>query len=138
MTAAHDNTEPGQMRSATVLIVDDEPMVLSTMRRTLESSGYRVACALTVDEAIRVLQDQVEDMDVAIVDLTIGDRGAPPVVAALRQIKQGLPVLLISGYPLDEHSEELRAAGANGFVSKPFRADELDRVIQRVLTTVDR
>ncbi len=138
MTAAHDNAESGQTRPSTILIVDDEPMVLSTVRRTLESSGYRVACASNVDDAVCILQNQAETVDVAIVDLTIGERGAPPVVAALRQIKRALPVLLISGYPLDEHSEELRAAGANGFVSKPFRSDDLERVIQRVLTTVDR
>ncbi len=137
MTAGHNNTGSGQSRSSTILIVDDEPMVLSTIRRTLESAGYRVACASNADEAVRVLREQVEDVDLAIVDLTIGDQGAPPVVAALRQVKQALPVLLISGYPLDEHSEELRAAGANGFVSKPFRADDLERVIRRVLTTID-
>ncbi len=136
--AAMQDGESGQTRSSTILIVDDEPMVLSTMRRSLESSGYQVVCASNGDEAVHTLRDRAADIDLAIVDLTIGDRGAPPVVAALRQIKDALPVLLISGYPLDAHSEELRASGANGFVSKPFRSGDLERVIQRVMSNMAR
>jgi DNA-binding response OmpR family regulator len=118
-------------------VVDDEPLVLSTIRRTLEVSGYAVACARNLDEAVNVLKERIDDVDVAIVDLTIDEEGAPPVVAALRQIKEGLPVLLISGYPLDEHSDVMQAARADGFISKPFRPEELERVIRRVTTTAD-
>jgi len=116
-----------------VLLIDDEPLVLSTLGRILRQSGYRVIAVPTGAEAVRLVKEKCFQPDVVLLDMTIGDLPADRIVAELKRSRPAIRVLLISGYPLDDGATEVIAMGAHGYLQKPFSHDALQQRIRELL-----
>jgi CheY-like chemotaxis protein len=117
--------EGGDWRgTGTVLVVDDDPMVRSVARRLLESFGLTVHVADGGHQAISLVAANPDAIDAVLLDLTMPELSGPEVFKRLREMRPGLPVVLMSGYHEDELSDEVGAA-INGFVQKPFTATDL-------------
>jgi signal transduction histidine kinase/CheY-like chemotaxis protein len=117
--------EDAQWRSeATVLVVDDDPMVRSVARRLLESFGLTVHVASDGPEAIRHVAGAPDEIDAVLLDMTMPEMSGPEVLARLAEIRSDLPVVLMSGYHEDELSSDVRP-GISGFVQKPFTPADL-------------
>jgi CheY-like chemotaxis protein len=114
----------------TILVADDNPIILDLMRDILEEAGYAVAEAGGGAEALRLarlLQPALLTLDVMMPDLDGFD-----VIQVLRNdpITRDLPVLFVSATP--EH-ERGAALGGSGFLLKPFAPEELLDQIQRLI-----
>jgi CheY-like chemotaxis protein len=118
---------------ASVLVIDDEPLVLTTIRNLLEDAGYRVIVADRGGAAIEILHSGQHNPDLALLDMTITDMDAGRVVAGLRAIKPDLRVLITSGYPFEDQSPEVLETGADGFLQKPFQPSVLQAKLQQLL-----
>lgn len=116
-----------------VLIIDDEPLVLSTLRNLLLDAGYSVTAVERGDEALRTVSHGNAAPDLALLDMTIGDMEAQRVVAGLRAASPEIRVLLTSGYPYDDHTHEVIQSGADGFLQKPFQPSTLHQKLQQLL-----
>jgi len=131
MNEGHVNSVDTQGDVA-VLLIDDEPLVLSTLGRILRQSGYRVIAVPTGAEAVRLVKEKCFQPDVVLLDMTIGDLPADTIVAELKQAEPSIRVLLISGYPLDDGATEVIDVGAHGYLQKPFSPDTLQQRIREL------
>lgn len=111
--------------SATVLVVDDEPMVLRVCRRVLEHEGHRVLTARDADQAVEVLQNSGNCIDVLLCDVVMpGVRGGE-LANVLRELQRGLDVIFISGHVDDPEAQIQIDEGRARFLGKPFVINEL-------------
>jgi PAS domain S-box-containing protein len=123
---------PAQGGHETILVVDDDALVRSLSRNILEAYGYRVLVAEDGLEGLEIYQRQPEGIDLVVLDMTMPRLSGRDTLDRLRQINPGVRVLLASGYPGAEKGE-VGAAEAAGFISKPYRAQHLARMVRLVL-----
>jgi len=114
----------------TILICDDEPALRELVRASLDD-GYRFAEASDGFIAIELAREL--DPDVVILDLMLPRLGGLEVLARMRADEhlRHVPVLVITAW--NETREDVLAAGAADFVSKPFDPDELKAAIEELL-----
>jgi len=115
----------------TVAVVDDDPGTVLMVGEVLRQAGYRTRDAGTAADAARLLADRP---DLLILDLVLPDRPGQQVLADLRAdpATRDLPVLVVSGIS-DVSEADLRAAGANEFLTKPFSSSILLDAVARLL-----
>ena len=119
--------------SETILLVDDESIILQVGRRLLKELGYRVFIAKDGKSALKILSACHDDIDLVILDLVMPEMGGKEVYTRMKQIKPNLHVLLASGYSIDWQARELIEKGCHGFIQKPFKFNELSGQIRNIL-----
>ena len=112
---------------ATVLVVDDDPLVRWSMRAALAPRGFRVLSAGTGAEAVRLAGK--EPVDVVLLDWSLPDGDGLAVVPALVRTSPGCRVLLLTAYASDEMAVRAEAVGAR-ILAKPFEVDEVLRRVE--------
>lgn len=114
-----------------VLLVDDEEDVLETVSAYLSDRGYRVVTASKWTEAIAEIQEA--EPDIVLLDLDLPTVRGSALLEFIRESHRDLPVVIVSA-DTDAHTlDRLSSLGANGFVRKPFDADDLLVVIEQAL-----
>ena len=103
-----------------VLVVEDDPVVRRTTRRTLERGGYRVVDAENGSAAIELWEGLPDKPALLLTDLVMPGLSGHQVAAALRAFAPGLPVLYTSGYSAEIAGRELELRAGENFVQKPF------------------
>ena len=119
--------------SGTVLLVDDEEMIIEVGQAMLEKLGYRVLAAQGGDAAIAAAGDAANRIDLVILDLIMPGMDGGQTFDRIRAIRPGLPVILSSGYAVNGMAEKVMRRGCNGFIQKPFSIAELSRQIRKIL-----
>jgi two-component system cell cycle sensor histidine kinase/response regulator CckA len=104
---------------ATILIVDDEPVILDVLRRFLEGDGRELVLAGSAREALAVGAGP-GDVDVALVDKNLGDGSGLDVARALREAKPDVEVILVTGYASIDSAIQAMQIGAFDYVTKPI------------------
>ncbi len=120
--------EPG---SGTVLVVDDEPMVLAFSREGLKRLGYEVLTATDGQQACEVFQSHSGQIDIVLLDLVMPGITGLETCRRLREVNPGLKVILSAGFTSAEVVREARLAGAVGFIGKPYSLEELSAALRR-------
>jgi two-component system cell cycle sensor histidine kinase/response regulator CckA len=115
----------------TVLVVDDEALVLRITARALEALGYRVLTAADGQSAVQTFREN--RVDAVVLDLVMPVMGGRETFKALCAIDPRVKVLLITGYGLNYEAQELLDLGVRGFVAKPFSIAELSSALSRVV-----
>ena len=113
------------------LVVDDDPVVLKSCRRVLEEEGFPVTLASSVKEALEKLAGQ--SFSLLLVDVKMPEEDGFSLMERLREKKIDIPILVMSGYPMEETISRSTALGARHFIAKPFTPDELLEAIRKVL-----
>lgn len=115
-----------------VLVVDDDHILLDTTAAALESLG---AHAETTDsgrssvDMIANRHDKGDDYSVVIIDWKMPDTDGIETIRLIRSMNLSVPILLISAYDWSDIEEQAKAAGANGFISKPlFRSVMYEKI----------
>jgi two-component system cell cycle sensor histidine kinase/response regulator CckA len=121
----------------TILLVDDEKLIVNVGKRMMESLGYRVLPAANGEEAIKVFSENQGHVDLVILDMIMPYMSGGEVFDRLREIEPTVRVLLSSGYSINGQAEDILARGCNGFLQKPFNTGELSRKIREVLDTAN-
>ena len=119
----------------TILLVDDEKVVLDVHRELLMSSGYTVYAAGSGREAIAVYLEKRNAIDLVILDMVMPGISGSETFDRLRQIDPAVKVLLSSGYSLTGEAQHIMDRGCNGFLQKPFQIEKLSRKIREMLDT---
>ncbi|HOI73744.1 MAG TPA: PAS domain S-box protein [Syntrophales bacterium] len=117
----------------TILLVDDETMILNVAREMLEVLGYRVLCAGSGQEAVAVYREKKDGIDMVILDMIMPGMSGGETFDRLREIDAQVPVLLSSGYSIDGAAREILDRGCNGFLQKPFQMERLARGVRSIL-----
>ena len=119
--------------SGTILLVDDEQMILTVNQNMLEKMGYTVFPAVGGKEALRVFDKASKRIDLVILDMIMPDMAGGVVFDRLKARRDNVKVLLSSGYSLSEQAEEILARGCAGFIQKPFNMEQLRAKIRDIL-----
>jgi CheY-like chemotaxis protein len=115
-----------------VLLVEDEPLLLKTMRRMLEQYGYRVLPTAGPSEALSIaLQEAV--IDLVVTDLVLPEMSGSELVKRLRSSRPGLRVLYTSGWDPASSGVTLSPDGTEAFLAKPFSPSELESSLADLL-----
>lgn len=128
-----DNTGKIGPGSGTILLVDDEEIVLEVGMQMLQAMGYTVLGAASGTEAIRIFQEKAGTIDLVILDLIMPDIDGSQAFDAIKTIDPDACVLLSSGYSQDSQAQEILERGCSGFIQKPFRMEELSAKIKEIL-----
>ncbi|MFO7688870.1 MAG: response regulator [Desulfobacterales bacterium] len=119
----------------TILLVDDEKVIIEVGQRMMESLGYVVVAAGSGSEALNLYRQRHEDIDLIILDMIMPHMGGKEVFNDIKRINPKAKVLLSSGYSLNAQALEIMAQGCAGFIQKPFDTVELSRKIREVITS---
>jgi DNA-binding NtrC family response regulator len=119
-------------RKYRILVVDDDPSVLTTYRMILEQKGYEVVPAPSAQEARRLLE--AERLDLLLCDLSLeeGESGLT-VIECARGRHPGLPALLLTGYASKDISDRAQRLGVSTLF-KPVEIQEFLAVIRAHLS----
>ena len=120
-----------------ILIMDDEPLIRDVTSQMLQQIGYEVVAANDGAEAIERYLRAIETgtrFDAVIMDLTIpGGMGGKEAIKKLREIDPNMKAIVSSGYSSDPVMANYQDYGFDGFISKPYKMDELGRALQTVM-----
>lgn len=116
----------------TILVADDEQVVLNLVRQALTRLGYTVLAARNGREAID-LADGAEAINLAILDIAMPVMGGAEALATLRQRHPGIRVILCTGFGRDHALQAVRDNRADAYLLKPFRVAALAHEVRRVL-----
>jgi CheY-like chemotaxis protein len=116
----------------TILLADDELMIRSLGQAILQRYGYRVLLAEDGQAAVEIYQREQSKVDLVILDLTMPRLSGHDAFRQLLQLNPEIRVLFASGYSA-EHVSDVENDRIVGFVSKPYRPDELAQVVRSAL-----
>ena len=113
----------------TILLVDDEPGIRALAERILRREGYEVVARDSAAAALAWWADHHEEVVLVLTDTVMPGGSGPEMLARMRQDREDLPAVVMSGYVKDGYGE---AAPANGdaFLQKPFTPDQLRDAIR--------
>ncbi|MEM2123230.1 MAG: response regulator [Candidatus Bathyarchaeia archaeon] len=114
-----------------ILLIDDDERICETLTGVLEEQGYKVDSALTGGDAIRKSIRQYYNM--ALIDIRLPDIDGTKLIERLEENNPGIVKIIITGYPSLENAVESLNKGADGYIIKPFRMDELLETVRRHL-----
>ncbi len=118
-----------------VLVVDDEQLVRTQIRRMVEAHGYPVLEAADGRTALALLER--EAVALVLLDVTMPELDGTEVVREARARGHRVPIVLISGYADFPLETRLEPGAYNGFLAKPFKLDDLIATIKRVLEAAE-
>jgi len=127
--------EPVAIPGATILIVEDEPSVREVVRRLLLHQGHRVVAARNGKEALEILADANTEIDLVITDMVMPEMSGVELVARLRERRDRVRVIYMSGYNRESLTGAHRRAMEDAYLEKPFSAVALARKVREVLGT---
>ncbi len=119
--------------SETILIVDDEDIVLDVGVEVLKTLGYRVLSARSGADAIEIYRQKTGEIDMVILDMIMPQMGGGRVFDAMKGINPSVKVLLASGYSLNGQASNILSRGCCGFIQKPFSIIDLSKKIREIL-----
>ena len=117
----------------TVLLIDDEEMIIDIGTEILKKLGYTVYTAESGEQALKIYAEKNDAIDIVILDMIMPGISGAETYEGLREINNDVKVLLSSGYSLNGHSEKILEKGCNGFIQKPFNITDLSIKIREVL-----
>lgn len=124
-------------RGEMVLVVEDDAPLCDLVRRTLESSGYKVLTAGDGTDGLTVFLQNRREIRLVITDVMMPFLDGIALVRALRKIEPAARIVASSGIDLSEEADgprrELAALGVTTFLQKPYRAEKLLRVVRESL-----
>lgn len=115
-----------------ILVVDDEPTVLSFMTALLTRDGYEVVTASGGDEAVRLLNDG--PCDLLITDYMMNPMNGMELLLYCQDAFPNMPTVMISGYCTVENAIQVLKAGAFDYLPKPVKVNELREVVGRAVS----
>ena len=119
--------------SETILLVDDEKIILNVGREILENMGYRVVVADSGRRAIEVYKENRDQIDMIILDAIMPEMGGNETYEKLKAINPRVKVLLSSGYGINDQAVQILANACDGFIQKPFNMEDLSKSTRAVL-----
>jgi two-component system cell cycle sensor histidine kinase/response regulator CckA len=126
-----------QEGNETVLLIDDEEMILDVGSKMLEGLGYNVMTAAGGKQGLEMYEQNRDTIALVILDMIMPDLSGGDTFEELRRIDPTVRVLLSSGYSIEGQAKDIMQNGCNSFIQKPFSMAELSRKIRRILNWKD-
>lgn len=118
-----------------LMVIDDEDTIRKLVGEILEMAGHQVIYCKDGSEAVEWFQKSTKKIDLVILDMIMPNLNGRETFIALKKMQPTLKVLISSGYSINDDIQYLLSKGAFGYIQKPFRADDLLRRVNGILTT---
>ena len=122
-----------QQGAETILLVDDEEILRDMGSSALERFGYTVLTASSGEECLDVYTDKKNEIDLVIMDLGMPGMGGAKCLREIMRFDPTSKVVIASGYSANGLVKEALAAGAAGYIGKPYRLTELLKKVRTIL-----
>ena len=119
--------------SGTILMIEDEDVVIEVTQAMLEMLGYRVMVAKTGKDAIHIAETFDGQIDLALLDIKLPDIDGRNLYPLIMNARSNLKVVVFSGYSIDGPARKILDAGAQDFIQKPFSIATLSEKLKEVL-----
>jgi len=122
----------------TILVVDDEDLVLKTAKLSLERFGYKVLLACDGKQAVEVFQRSPGEISLVVLDASMPVLNGYAAFVEMQKIRPDVRVILSSGYSEAEAAKRFEGKGLAGFLQKPYTAPELARKVRTGLSSAPK
>jgi len=119
----------------TILLVDDEDIVIEAGEQMLSTLGYNVLVARGGMEALDIFKKNYKRIDMVLLDMVMPDMGGGEAFDRMKNINSGVKVLLSSGYSINGQASDIINRGCNAFIQKPFNLTQLSQKVREVLSS---
>ncbi|MBT9588325.1 response regulator [bacterium] len=116
-----------------ILILDDDPQMLTSLSDVLQSSGYSVACASSGQEAIDKVQNEPDKFDLVLADVRMSGMDGLDCLSQLVGLNPKLKSVVMTGYASDDAPGRAMEVASSDYLRKPFNAEDLLQSVARVL-----
>ena len=117
----------------TVLLVDDEKMVLESGEELLKYLGYEVLLAENGQKGLELYKKNQHKIDLVLLDMVMPVMGGGEAFDRMKEINTNVKVLLSSGYSLEGEAKEILKRGCDAFIQKPFKLEQLSQKLVEIL-----
>ncbi len=122
-----------QEGNETILVVDDDPLILDVGQAMLTALGYAVLVVKDGKEAVEIYRSDGDRIRLVILDMIMPDMGGGQTYDQLKEVDPGVNVLLSSGYSIDGQATAILNRGCNGFIQKPFDLQSLSEKVRTIM-----
>ena len=123
----------GARAGRTILVVDDEELVVRVVELTLERGGFRPLLARTGQEAVALFEAHHQTIEAVILDLKLPGMSGGDVLERMRTLDAAVKVLVSTAYDEAEALAMIRGAGISGFIRKPYTSQMLLEKVRQVV-----
>ncbi len=116
-----------------ILFVDDEEILAAMGKVMLERLGYHVTAKQSSLEALEAFQNQADEFDLVVTDLTMPDITGVELARMMLQIRPDIPIILCTGYSSTVNEDVAKAQGVKGFALKPLTRSGIAKLVRQVL-----
>jgi CheY-like chemotaxis protein len=124
---------PDTLERKTILVVEDEDVLLELLKGMLESNGFRVLTAMDGADAIKIYKARGNEISVVLTDMGLPALGGWDVLEQILQMNPKAKVICASGFLENSIREEMIEAGAVEFIQKPYSYEKLLTLIRGLL-----
>jgi two-component system cell cycle sensor histidine kinase/response regulator CckA len=119
--------------SERILLVDDEEIIVNSVRNMFQYLGYKVTAVMDSQEALKLFSEKPSEFDLVITDQTMPFMAGEDLAKEFMRIRPDIPVILCTGYSDAITAEKATAMGFRGFIMKPFTVREGAEFVRSVL-----
>jgi CheY-like chemotaxis protein len=127
------SSQSQQTGKHTVLLIDDEQMVLEVGKAILQRLGHEVVTAESGEEALEKFDHHQDAIGCVVLDLTMPGMDGKETFSRLRDLAPGLPIIISSGLSAEQVSAQFEDGPTIAFIQKPYQVAELSSTIQSIL-----
>lgn len=121
-------------KNKTILIIDDEVMLLSLLSEILTDSGYKTYTAENGIEALEIYKKHKDEINLVVSDIDMPKMGGEETFKKIKAINPEVNFIFASGFLEIEKKNEFEKQGVKGFVQKPFKADDILEIFAKLLS----
>lgn len=120
-----------EVESPKILVVDDEPVVVNSIIKSLKKKHYVMDEAFTGGEAVKKVKEKIYDL--ILLDMKLPDASGLDLLGKLKELRPDVPIIIVTGYASIDTAVDAIQKGADEFMAKPFTPQEISIVTDRVL-----
>ena len=121
------------MLERTVLVVDDEEMLVELVCRMVQRRGFQTVTATEAQEALRIYDQRAAEIDLVITDLMMPGMDGRALASELLRKNPTVRILVSTGYGATADLSDVEAMGIRGVVMKPYQSEQLLEMVDRAL-----
>jgi CheY-like chemotaxis protein len=119
----------------TILVVEDNGAARIALEAILDALGYHVLMTASGPEALVVFRSQPDTIDLVMSDMFMPDMTGPELYDLLKVERPSVPMLIMSGYPMEDERERLEQHGIQHWIQKPFSMRQLEDRIRGAMNS---
>ncbi len=118
----------------TILVIDDDHRNLKLVRALLQVSGYRTLEATSGEQGIKLVRDEKPDLVLMDIQMPVMDGLEATEILKADPMTKDIPIVALTAYAMKGDEERIRAAGCDGYITKPIDTKEFSKKISEYLS----